>query len=419
MSNYLYLNYKPNFQKEIIATFFLETKLPLKQVAAELAAESSIGTWTKLTTMKSSIVKKLGGKVFYLNSNKKIVKIAYPVKLFEPGSIPQLLSDVAGNVFSLKKINNLRLVDLEFPHTYIKTFSGPVFGISGIRKITQIKNRPLIGAIMKPKLGLTAKEHAQISYEIFRGGVDLVKDDENLTNQDFNPFEERVVRTLKAARKAEKETGSIKICAFNVTAETEEMIRRAKFIKKHGGRCAMIDVVTAGFAGLQSLRKANEKLGLIIHGHRAMHSAFSRNPKHGISMLVLANLCRLAGVDQLHTGTVVGKMEGGEEEVLEINDLLKEDWQDINKLRENWKGIKPVLPIASGGLHPGLTAKLIKILGQDIIINFGGGLHGHPDGSYAGAVACRQAIEATMREISLNRYAKTHPELKRALEYWY
>ena len=135
-------------------------------------------------------------------------------------------------------------------------------------------------------------------------------------------------------------------------------------------------------------------------------------------MLVLAHFCRLAGIDQLHTGTVVGKMEGGAREVLTINELLEEDWNRHNKLREDLSSLKPVLPIASGGLYPGLAPDLIKILGHDVIINFGGGIHGHPQGTHAGAKAARAAIDATMKKISLSRYAETHPELKVALNHW-
>ena len=178
----------------------------------------------------------------------------------------------------------------------------------------------------------------------------------------------------------------------------------------------MVDIITAGWAGVQSLR--NQDLGLIIHGHRAGHSAFTRNKKHGISMLVLANLARLAGIDQFHTGTVVGKMEGEEQEVCQINDLLKEDWEGFDRLKENWSKLRPVLPIASGGLHPGLVPKLIKILGRDLIINFGGGIHGHPQGSAAGARAARQAVEAAVKEIPLKIYSQSHQELKIALKHW-
>lgn len=428
MSNLSYLHLGENIDKakNIIATFRVESYLALEEAASEIAAESSIGTWTKVGTMNDCIFDALGAKVFEIknlvsvrglgNASQEnmtkprisigLVKIAYPIELFEGGNIPQLLSSIAGNIFSMKKINNLRLEDLEFPEIYVKTYKGPAHGLAGVRKISGVVERPLIGSIIKPKMGLSAKEHAKVAYDCFMGGADLVKDDENLTSQSFNNFEDRVKETMKLANRAEGETQAKKICAFNVTAETSEMIKRAKFIKRKSGYCAMVDIMTLGFGAVQSLRNAD--LGLIIHGHRAMHSAMTRNPHHGISMLVIAKLARLAGVDQLHTGTVVGKMDGGETDVLEIN----------NFLRSGWYGLKPVLPIASGGLHPGLVPELMKILGRDLIINFGGGIHGHSDGTLAGARAARQAVEATMQNISLSDYAKNNTELAKALEKW-
>lgn len=447
--SYLHLGEEIDKAKHIIATFRVESNLDLEDAASEIAAESSIGTWTNVGTMNEKIFEELSAKVFEIknlvsvreisdklrvndsvdeiassscwpprndksqffdNAKSKnsvgLIKIAYPIELFEGGNISQLLSSVAGNIFSMKKINNLRLEDLEFPEVYVKTFKGPALGLNGIRELTGIKERPLIGSIIKPKMGLSAKEHARVAYDCFIGGADLVKDDENLTSQSFNKFEDRVKETMKLANRAEGETHAKKICAFNVTAETGEMIKRAKFIKRKSGYCAMIDIITLGFGAVQSLRNAN--FGLIIHGHRAMHSAMTRNPYHGISMLVIAKLARLAGVDQLHTGTVVGKMDGGETDVLAINNFLKSEWY----------GIKPVLPIASGGLYPGLVPELMKILGKDLVINFGGGIHGHPDGTLAGARAARQAVGATMQNIALEDYAKDNIELAKALEKW-
>jgi ribulose-bisphosphate carboxylase large chain len=417
-TGYLMPKLNPDPNKFVICTFHLEPSKGAKfaEAAVAVAAESSIGTWTELTTLTQKIKNDLAARVFYLNPKNKTVKIAYPIKLFELGNIPQFLSNSAGNIFSMKIVEHLRLADTEFPKQYVDSFPGPQFGIPGIRKMLNIYRRPLVGAIVKPKLGLSAKQHAKCAYECFSGGVDLVKDDENLTNQSFNHFEERVKLTLALAKKAEKETGEKKVCAFNISAPTNEMLRRARFIKKMGGRCMMVDIVSVGFSALQELRAQN--LGLIIHGHRAGHSSFSRDKRHGISMLVLAHFCRLAGIDQLHTGTVVGKMEGGAREVLTINELLEEDWNRHNKLREDLSSLKPVLPIASGGLYPGLAPDLIKILGHDVIINFGGGIHGHPQGTHAGAKAARAAIDATMKKISLSRYAETHPELKVALNHW-
>ncbi|OQX71398.1 type III ribulose-bisphosphate carboxylase [Candidatus Parcubacteria bacterium 4484_255] len=405
-NSYLNLNYKPDYNNEIVATFYGESKASLKEMAQQVAGESSIGTWTKLTTLSDKVFEKLAARIFYLNEKTRIFKIAYPLSLFEPKSIPQLLSSIAGNIFSMKTVKNLRLNDIEFPKKYIRQFDGPRWGIAGIRKTLNIRNRPIIGCIMKPKLGLTSTQNANLAAEIFKNGVDLIKDDENLTSLTFNKFEDRVRKVLVLKKQVEKETGRKKIYVFNVTAPADVMVKRAKLVKKLGGRCIMVDVISAGWAAVQELRSQN--LDLIIHGHRAGHSTFTRNKKHGISMLVLANLCRLAGIDQLHTGTVVGKMEGGAKEVCQINDLLKEDWGSI----------KPVLPIASGGLHPGLIPKLVKILGRDLVVNFGGGLHGHPQGVAAGAKAAVQSVEATIQGVPLNVYARNHKELSVALEHW-
>lgn len=413
---YINLDYKPNFKKEVIVSFYLEPDGKFSEVAEAVAGESSIGSWTDLTTMKESVIKKLRPIVFHLNEKEKTVKIAYPLDLFEFGSIPQLLSSVGGNIFSMKAVKNLRLLNLEFPEKYIDSFQGPKLGIDGIRKILKNRNRIILGSIIKPKVGLNPDEQAALSYAVWKNGIDLIKDDENLTSMSFNNFEERVSKVLKALKKTESETGRIKIYSANITAPPDVMLERAKFVKAHGGRCVMVDIVSTGLDCVQYLRK--QDLDLIIHGHRAGHSAFSRNPKHGIAMLVIAKLARLAGVDQLHTGTVVGKMEGDKDEVLTINELLREDRGHFHCLKENWSHIKPTLPIASGGLHPGLLPKLEEILGADLIANFGAGIHGHQDGSAAGARACRQAADAVAQKITLKEYAKTHSELRAALEQW-
>ncbi|MCF7907109.1 type III ribulose-bisphosphate carboxylase [Patescibacteria group bacterium] len=415
-NKYLQLEYKPNYQEEIIATFYGESNGSLEELSEQVAGESSIGTWTKLTTLSDEVFQRLGARIFSLDKKNNIFKIAYPLSLFEKGSIPQLLSSVGGNIFSMKAVKNLRLENIEFPEKYIKSYPGPYWGIEGIRKMLNVYDRPIIGCIMKPKIGLTSKQNAQMASQIFANGVDLIKDDENLTSLSFNKFEDRVKKVLELKKKVEKKTNQKKIYVFNVTAPVSLMLERARLVKKLGGRCVMVDVISVGWGAVQELRRQNLKL--IIHGHRAGHSAFTRNKKHGISMLVLANLARLAGIDQFHTGTVVGKMEGGEEEVCSINDLLREDWREFDQLRENWASLKPILPIASGGLHPGLVPQLVEILGQNLVINFGGGLHGHPQGSEAGARAAIQSIEAVQKGIKIKEYAKTHPELKVALNYW-
>ena len=399
-------NYKPNKTTDLVCTFRIESRLPLDIAATIVATESSIGTWTGLTTLNKKIIKYLAPRIFFLDKKNKIAKIAYDLNLFEPGNIPQLLSSVAGNIFSVKEIEKLRLEDIDFPKNYAKKFLGPAFGIQGIRKYFGNRKHFLLGSIIKPKLGLTYKEHAEVAYEVWKNGVDIVKDDENLTSLSFNPFNKRVDAVMKLQALAEKETKKKKLHAFNITGLPDQMLERAKYVKKMGGKCIMIDIVSCGFGSIQFIRQ--RKLGLIIHGHRAGHSAFTRDPKHGISMLVLAKLARMAGIDQLHTGTVVGKMDGEKKEVLEINKAIK----------ENFYGLKPVMPIASGGLYPGLLEKLHNILGDDVIVNLGGGIHGHPKGSEAGAIAAFQAREAIYKNISLLKYAGTHKELAEALKKW-
>ncbi|MCK5062330.1 MAG: ribulose-bisphosphate carboxylase large subunit, partial [Candidatus Aenigmarchaeota archaeon] len=324
----------------------------------------------------------------------------------EAGNMPEILSSIAGNIFGMKTVKNLRLNDIIFPKQIVKSFKGPRFGKEGVRKLTKVNNRPLCGTIVKPKVGLNPAEHAKVAYEAWAGGLDIVKDDENLSSMTFNKFETRIAKTLEARDNAQSETGEKKIYMPNITAETMKMLERAEYVKSLGGEYIMVDILTCGWAGLQTVRDAN--LNMIIHAHRAGHAAFTRNKKHGISMKVIGKVARVIGVDQLHIGTAVGKMEGSAEEVVDIKKGIEEDMH----------GIRPVLAVSSGGLHPGHTSDLVKILGKDIVAQYGGGCHGHPEGTRAGAVAIRQSIEAATKGIPLKEYAKSKRELALALKKW-
>ncbi|MEM1588496.1 MAG: type III ribulose-bisphosphate carboxylase [Candidatus Bathyarchaeia archaeon] len=397
------LNYKPK-ETDIICVFNIEPEgVSIEEAAGAVAAESSIGTWTELTTEKE-YVKELAAHVFNIEGNK--VKIAYPLDLFELGNMPNILSSIAGNIFGLKTLRNLRLNDVHFPLKLIESFKGPKFGIEGIRNLLKVYDRPLIGTIIKPKLGLKTIDHIKVAYEAWVGGCDIVKDDENLSSQKFNPFKERVLKTLRIRDKAEKETGERKVYMVNITAETKEMLKRAKYVLNHGGEYVMVDILTCGFSALQTLR--NQDFNLVIHAHRAGHAALTKNPYHGVSMKVIAKIARIIGVDQLHVGTVVGKMFETKEEVMENCEALKMDMGNL----------KRVLPVASGGLHPGLVPTLIQFFNKDFVIQAGGGIHGHKNGTIAGAKAMRQAVEAVLKGTPLNEYAETHKELKIALEAW-
>jgi ribulose-bisphosphate carboxylase large chain len=415
---YLQLGYKPK-PDDLVCEFYVEPAkgYTVRKAAENVASESSIGTWTDISTMKPEI-KKMGAKVFEIKG--KWVKIAYPSELFEPGNMPQIHSSIAGNIFGMKIVDNLRLESIHWPQGLMKSFRGPMFGIPGVRKLLNVKKRPLTGTIVKPKLGLNEKEHAKVAYDAWTGGLDIVKDDENLSSMKFNRFEKRVKETVKMRDKAEKETGERKMYMPNVTAECREMLQRAKFVKDAGNEYMMVDIVTTGWSGLQALRDANQDLHLVMHAHRAGHAAFTRDPKHGISMLVVAECARLVGVDQIHIGTVVGKMEGDREDVIEIGEEIEHRIvrEQGHVLSDNWGDIKPVFAVCSGGLHPGHLPKLVKFLGKDIVAQFGGGCHGHPKGTKAGAAAIRQAVDAVMDGIDLKERAKSNYELCEALKKW-
>ncbi len=403
---------------DVICLYYFEPAKGIsdREAIGRIASESSAGTWTTLHKLPARVAD-IKARAFELNGC--YVKVAYPIDLWEPKNAPQLLSGIAGNIFGMKALRNLRLIDASFPEDYIKHFKGPNFGIQGIRSLLKVKKRPVTGAVPKPKIGFSAEEHAQVAYETWMGGFDLAKDDENLTSTSFNRFEDRVEGMAKLRDRAEKQTGEQKDALLNITGETNEMIRKARLVHNFGFRFAMIDVVTCGAASVQTLSEECGDLGMAIHAHRAMHAAFDRNPRHGISMYFLAKLMRLIGVDEIHVGTAIGKLVGSKKEVMGIASMLRDsNIKEGAMLSQDWGLIKPVLPVSSGGLHPGLIPGVMGILGNDCTLLVSGGIHGHPEGTRAGAAAAMQAIEAVMEGIDLREYAQKHEELQHALNKW-
>ena len=407
-------SYEPT-KNDLICLFKVTPEgMDIEEAANNVALESSVGTWTAVSSNRA-YVNKLGAKVFAISGN--YARIAYPQELFEEGSVPNILSSIAGNVFGMKCVKGLRLEDITFPQKLLKSFPGPRYGIEGYRKILNVKDRPLVGTIVKPKLGLNTNDHAKVAYDAWVGGCDLVKDDENLSSQKFNLFDKRAAKTLEMCDKAAEETGEKKGYLINVTAEAFEMVKRADLVKELGGKFVMHDIITAGFSSLQTLRQST---ALGIHAHRAMHGAFTENPNHGLSMMCVADFARMAGVDSLHIGTGIGKMRGGLQEVKDIDEEMemKKVGETKNRLAQDWGKIKPVFSVCSGGIYPGHVPYLMKNFGKDIIIQAGGGVHGHPRGTSVGATGMRQAVDAVMQGETLANYAKTHSELMEAMNYW-
>lgn len=416
--SFIDLKYKPK-KTDVICQYKITPSkgYTFREVCSITAGESSVGTWTDLTTVNKKTQKLIAPKVYYLDKKNLRCRIAYPLELFEANNVPDILSSIGGNIYGMKCVIGLLWEDINFPEKMLKKFKGPQFGIKGVRKYLKVKDRPLVGTIVKPKVGLNEKEHAKVAYDSWIGGCDVVKDDENLTSQTFNNFYKRIKLTLKALRKAEKETGEKKVYLANCTAPVDEMVNRIKWVEKNGGNYIMLDILTLGWSALQYARKITK---LPIHAHRAGHAMFDRSPNHGMKMEVIAQFARMVGVDTLHIGTAYGKMTGGKDEVLHIEQEIEQPFTKETKenLSQKWYHIKPVFGVASGGVYPGIVDKIMKFMGNDVVIQAGGGVHGHPDGTVKGAIAMRQAVDATLKGISLKQYSKTHEELRKALEKW-
>jgi len=416
--SFINLKYKPK-KTDVICQYKISPakNFTFREAASMVAGESSVGTWTDVKTMNKRIGKTLSPTVYYLDQKNKRARIAYPIKLFELGNLPEILSSIGGNIFGMKSVTGLLWEDINIPEKMLRSFKGPRYGIKGVRKILKVYDRPLVGTIVKPKVGLQPGEHAKVAYESWKGGCDVVKDDENLTSQDFNKFKSRFLKTIKLMRKAEKETGEKKAYFINCTAETEEMKKRIKFVEKNGGNYIMLDILTLGWSALQTARNYTK---LPIHAHRAGHAMLDRTPDHGMSMEVIAQLAKMVGVDTLHIGTAYGKMTGGKDEVLHIEQEMEQQFTKRTKdyLAQKWPGVKPVFGVASGGVYPTIVPKIMKFMGNDVVIQAGGGVHGHPHGTEAGAKAMRQAVDATLKNISLKKYAEDHEELRVALKKW-
>jgi ribulose-bisphosphate carboxylase large chain len=317
-----------------------------------------------------------------------------------------------GNVFGMKELGELYIMDISFPEKYQKQFKGPKYGIDGIRRyIGTLKNkRPHTGTIVKPKVGLTPKEFAKVAYDAWSGGLDLVKDDENLVDQKFCSWKKRFNKTVKLMHKAEKITGEKKLYATNITdSSIPRMLDRLDYVKEHGHKMVMLDVYVLGMAALSYMLDQTRKYNLFVHAHRAGYAAHHRG-SFGVNFQVYEKLYRMLGVDQLHIGTGIGKMEGSPILIKRFNDIATKYKGNekfyLGSLKFTFaKHIKPMFPVTSGGVDPGLVDALVALHGNDIIIQAGGGVHGHPKGTKAGAQALRAAVNAAMKGITVKKAA--------------
>lgn len=453
---YVNLNLKnPQNGEYMLSVFHLVPgkKMNILQAAAEVAAESSTGTNFTVKT-ETAFSRQMNALVYKLDLKKSLVWIAYPWRLFDRGgNIQNILTYIVGNVLGMKEISKLKLLDVWFPPAMLEQYDGPSYTIDDMRRYLNVYGRPILGTIIKPKMGLTSAEYAEVCYDFWVGGGDFVKNDEPQADQDFCPYEKMVEHVKRAMDKAVKETGKKKVHSFNVSApDFDTMVKRCELIRsagfEPGSYAFLIDGITAGWMAVQTLRRMYPDV--FIHFHRAGHGAFTRkeNPI-GFTVLVLSKFARLAGVSGIHTGTAgVGKMAGSpEEDVVAAHNILhfkskghffeqswakipekdadtikleKKDSQNQNILREDeWRGVKKCCPIISGGLNPTLLKPFIDVMGNlDFITTMGAGCHAHPGGTRKGAMALVQACEAYNQKMDIKKYAKNHKELAEAINFF-
>ncbi|MDD2531931.1 MAG: RuBisCO large subunit C-terminal-like domain-containing protein [Candidatus Methanomethylophilaceae archaeon] len=404
---YLHLNENLDPEDYVICDYRVTTDLPIEKAADAIAAEQSTGTWTGLTTLKEDVIDKYGARVTSIEGNR--IRVAFPSDDFsiEIGGVPQILSVIAGNLFGLESLKKVRLEDVRFPKSILEQFPGPKHGVDGLRSVLKRKDKPLVGTIIKPKIGLSPKEMADYVYESGLGGLTNSKDDETLTNQTFCPIEERTVAIAESLDRLEQE-GIHMIHAINISTSGHKILEVADKVQSLGAKQIMVDIITCGFAAVQALAE-DPSVKVPIHVHRTMHGAMTRDREHGIAMLPIAKLARMCGGDALHIGTLgVGKMSGD----------VGGDLDNLRACIDDSVPYKTVMPVCSGGVYPGMVGKLVERSGLTVQIQAGGAVAGQPGGIRKGAMAMSQAVDAAYAGIPADKYAETHEELKTALEKW-
>jgi len=392
------------------------------EATAAVAGESSTATWTVVWTDLLTACDIYRAKAYRVDPvpntpDQFFGYVAYEIDLFEEGSLANITASIIGNVFGFKAVKALRLEDMRIPFAYLKTFQGPATGVIVERERMDKFGRPLLGATVKPKLGLSGKNYGRVVFEGLKGGLDFLKDDENINSQAFMRWRERFLYCQEGIQRSMAATGEVKGSYLNVTAgNMEDVYERAEYAKELGAIIIMIDLVM-GYTAIQSTAKWARKNDMILHLHRAGNSTYARQKNHGINFRVICKWMRMSGVDHIHAGTVVGKLEGDPLMVQGFYETLLCVKSEINLPKglffaQDWASLRKCLPVASGGIHCGQMHQLLNYLGDDVVLQFGGGTIGHPDGIQAGATANRVALEAMVIARNEGRdYVAEGPEI--------
>ena len=412
----------------LYATYRVESPLPLEDAAAVLAGEQSCGTFVKVPGESDALKERFGARV------EKVQEQATAASPFLSGArcpaneqnpvyhqgevvlswsfentaanLPVLLSTVAGGTFDLSAFSGIKVLDLEIPDEFFQVYQGPQFGIDGTRKLTSVSDRPIIGSIIKPCIGLRPDETAERVDTLVQAGIDFIKDDELIGDHPHSPFEKRVEQVMQVINRQADKTGKKTMFAFNISGDMDDMLRRHDMVVQHGGTCVMTNILSVGLAGLAKLRRHSQ---LPIHGHRCGFGALNRCNYLGFEFTAYLKIWRMVGVDQVHTNGLNNKFYESNESVIRSIRTCLTPMADGRR-------ILPVLGSGAWGGQAPLTYQNINSF--DILFLCGGGILGHPGGITAGVKSVQQGWQAAIRGIDLQTFASTHHELAQALEFY-
>jgi ribulose-bisphosphate carboxylase large chain len=410
------------------ARYWIETPLPVEQAAEAVAGEQSSGTFIAVPGETAELREKHRARVLAIKplgeqpqpslpgskpptatGNKPArysqaeVEIAFPLANMGT-NLPTLVATVAGNLFELREVSGLKLLSLELPEAFGQDHPGPQFGIEGTRRLAGVYDRPIIGTIVKPSVGLSPRQTAELVRELGEAGIDFVKDDELMANGPHSPLKDRVEAVMRVINELADRTGKKIMFAFNISDELDAMRRHHDVVVKNGGTCIMLSLNSVGLTGAMAMRRHS---ALPIHGHRNGWGMFTRCPALGMEYPAYQALWRLAGIDHLH-----------------VNGLANKFWEpDDSVVRSIQACLTPmfdhqtVMPVISSGQWGGQAPETYRRTQTvDLMYVAGGGIMAHPGGPQAGLTSLRQAWEAAVQGVPLEIYAQTHIELRQSIE---
>ena len=409
----------------IEADYLIETAIDPVQAAEIMAGEQSSGTFRSVPAETPELKLRAAARIEQLEAlepvmtptlpgamqpkdkqiwQRALVTLSWPLDNIGP-SLPNLITTIAGNLFELQPLSGIRLLDLRLPTAFAERYPGPKFGIQGTRALAGVPERPLIGTIIKPSVGLSAEATGALVTDLCAGGIDFIKDDELQADGPSCPFEDRVKSTMRAVNAAADKTGKKAMVAFNLTGETDEMRRRHDLVRDCGGTCVMVNLTGVGMSGMIDIGRHTE---MPIHAHRAGWGALTRDPLLGWSYPAWSKLWRLAGADHMH-------VNGFDNKFTESNESVA---ASVASLKDPLFGNSPMcaVPVFSSGQTVRQAAATLNAAGSpDVLVTAGGGIIAHPDGVTEGVRAMRQAYDAAMQGVDVDVYAKEYHELTAAL----